>query len=56
MSRIVLAAVFAGAVLAASASARAAEGPWCALLNFGGARGRRRCKDGAGEDSSPKDA
>ena len=36
MPRIVLAAVFAGAVLAASAPARAAEGPWCALLNFGG--------------------
>jgi Protein of unknown function (DUF3551) len=35
MSRIVLVAAFAAAVLASSVPARAAEGPWCALLNMG---------------------
>jgi hypothetical protein len=35
MSRIVFAAVFTAAVLATSAQVRAAEGPWCALLNMG---------------------
>ncbi len=35
MSRIVLAA-FVATALATSAPAGAAEGPWCALLNFGG--------------------
>ena len=35
MPRLIQAAVFAAIVMAASTPARAAEGPWCALLNFG---------------------
>ena len=35
MSRLLVAAAFAAAILIANIPARAAEGPWCALLNMG---------------------